>query len=475
MEKKFKIEKKLSTVVIVGRINVGKSMLFNRLTESGRALVSDVEGTTRDYNVGQVSWRNKTFEIIDTGGINIETLKNSIQALLPGKKSLKILQEDIIEKEIVKQTKLAMEKADLILMVTDGQAGLMPEDKELALVLKKIKKPIFLVSNKVDSQKYANNLNEFYKLGLGKPWPVSAANGSGTGDMLDELIKKVRGQKGRPKVETDEKALKVAIIGKPNVGKSSLLNAILGEERVIVSPIPHTTREPQDTKIVFQGQKIEIIDTAGLRKKAKIERGLEKLATRRSLNLIKSADIIIFVTEADKPLTVQDLHLAGMIKDAGAGIIFAANKWDLITDKTEKTDAKFLKYYQRHFPFLSFAPLIFISAQSGKNVNKILDLVMAVNNQRKKIIEQEKLDEILKTLVKKQHPAQAKGQKPPRLIGLKQVKSNPPQFNLIIGLRDSVHFSYLRFIENQLRDRFDFTGVPIHLNVANIKIQNNNK
>ncbi len=470
MEKKFKIEKKLTTIVIVGRINVGKSMLFNRLTETGRALVSDIEGTTRDYNVGLVSWRNKNFELIDTGGININTLKHSIQSLLPGKKSLESLPEDVIEKEIVKQTKLAMQKADMILMVTDGQTGLMPEDKELALVLKKIKKPIFLISNKVDSQKYATNLNEFYKLGLGKPWPVSAANGSGTGDMLDELIKKVKGQKGRPKTQAENRALKVAIIGKPNVGKSSLLNAILGEERVIVSPIPHTTREPQDTEIIYNDQKIEIIDTAGLRKKAKIERGLEKLSTRRSLNLIKAADIIIFVTEADKPLTVQDLHLAGMIKDAGAGIIVVANKWDLIGEKNEKTDSKFLKYYQRHFPFLSFAPLIFISAQTGKNVHKILDLVMAVNNQRKKIIDQPELDAILKGLVKKQHPAQAKGQNPPRLISLEQIKSNPPQFNLSIGRNDSVHFSYLRFIENQLRERFDFIGTPINLKVTNVKV-----
>lgn len=470
MEKKFKIEKKLTTIVIVGRINVGKSMLFNRLTETGRALVSDIEGTTRDYNVGLVSWRNKNFELIDTGGININTLKHSIQSLLPGKKSLESLPEDVIEKEIVKQTKLAMQKADMILMVTDGQTGLMPEDKELALVLKKIKKPIFLISNKVDSQKYATNLNEFYKLGLGKPWPVSAANGSGTGDMLDELIKKVKGQKGRPKTQAENRALKVAIIGKPNVGKSSLLNAILGEERVIVSPIPHTTREPQDTEIIYNDQKIEIIDTAGLRKKAKIERGLEKLSTRRSLNLIKAADIIIFVTEADKPLTVQDLHLAGMIKDAGAGILVVANKWDLIGEKNEKTDSKFLKYYQRHFPFLSFAPLIFISAQTGKNVHKILDLVMAVNNQRKKIIDQPELDAILKGLVKKQHPAQAKGQNPPRLISLEQIKSNPPQFNLSIGRNDSVHFSYLRFIENQLRERFDFIGTPINLKVTNVKV-----
>lgn len=471
MTTKIKIEKKLPIVVIVGRINAGKSSLFNRLTESGKALVSDIAGTTRDYNTGKVDWRTKSFELIDTGGVNIDILKNSIQALLPNKQSKKLLQADIIEKEIIKQTKTALQKADIILMVVDGQSGLLPEDRELALVIKKLGKPIVLVVNKIDGPKWQSNAIDFYKLGLGKPYALSAANGSGTGDMLDDLLKKIPGRKGRPKaiIEDEERPIKVAIIGKPNVGKSSLVNQILGEDRVIVSPEPHTTREPQDTEIIYNDKKIILIDTAGLRKKAKIERGLEKMAARRSINLIKSADIILFVTEVDQPTTVQDSHLAGLIKDAGAGVIIIGNKWDNLTEKTEKIDGQIRSYYQRSFPFLGFAPLVFISALTGRNVQNILDVILAVDQNRRREIQAQDLERIKKSLVKNKRPVQAKGQKTPRLFTLIQKKTNPPQFVVMVREDDSIHFSYLRYIENQIRDNFDFIGVPINIKLQTLK------
>lgn len=461
---------KLPTVVIIGRINVGKSALFNRLTETGKALVSPVPGTTRDYNISQVSWQRKTFNLIDTGGVNIDILKHSIQALLPGKKSKKLLGINTIEKEIISQTKEALAKADLILMIVDGRAGLLPEDKELALILKKIKIPVLLVCNKIDNPRHRHQINEFFKLGLGQPWPVSAINSSGIGDFLDELVKLIKGQPGRPKKIEKESAIKVAIVGKPNVGKSSLVNAILGEKRVIVSPIPQTTREPQDTEIDYHRQKIILIDTAGLRKTAKIEPGsLEKMATKKSLAMINSADIVLLVTEANQPLAKQDQHLAGLIKDSKIGIIIIANKWDLITEKSKNFDKQIINHYQRYFPHLAFAPIIFISAKTGHNVDKILDLILAVDQERKKEIPQEELEKILKKLVKKHWPAQAKGLKRPHIYSIIQTWINPPEFTVTIGPSQTIHFSYIRFIENQIRQNFGFTGVPVKIKVKTLK------
>jgi len=374
-----------------------------------------------------------------------------------------------IEQEIIEQTKEALKKADLIIMVVDGQAGLLPEDKELALVLKKLKTPTVLVCNKIDNQKYQYQINDFFKLGLGNPYPVSAVNGSQVGDFLDELIKKMKWPVGRPAKQVEKSGIKVAMIGKPNAGKSSLVNQILGEKRVIVSDTPQTTREPQDTEIIYKGQKIILIDTAGLRKKANIKPGLEKQATKKTITTIKKADIILLVTESDKALAKQDSHLAGLIKDSGAGIIVIANKWDLIEDKDEKIDSKMMHYYQQQFPFLSFAPLIFISAKTGKNVDKILDLILQINEELNKKIPEEKLLEVLKTAVKKHRPVKAKGEKRPHIYAIKQTRIAPPEFLVIIGQDESLHFSYLRFIENQIREHFGFSGVPVIIKVRNIK------
>ena len=461
--------KKIPVVVIIGRTNVGKSSIFNRLTETSKALVSKIEGTTRDYNLGQVNWRKKTFSIIDTGGVDIDILKHSIQSLISDKKDKKNLNPSVIEKEIIDQTKQALKKADLILMIVDGQAGLLPADKELALVLKKLKKENLLVCNKIDSQKYIHQINDFYKLGLGKPWPVSAINGSGTGDLLDELIIHIKWSKGRPKKDIKEEKIKVALIGKPNVGKSSLVNKILGEKRVIVSPVPQTTREPQDTEIVYQDKKIILIDTAGLRKNARIERGIEKMSTKKSINAMKHADIILLITEADKPLSKQDQHLAGLIKDSSKGIIIIANKWDLIGDKDERIDSQVKQHYQSYFPYLSFAPILFTSAKTGRSVDKILALILEVFAEKQKEIPDKKLERILKKLVKLHRPVKAIGQKRPHLYSLTQTYTNPPEFTVVIGESQSIHFSYLRFIENQLRQNFGFLGVPVIIKVKTIK------
>lgn len=456
-------------VVIVGRINVGKSSLFNRLTDSSKALISQIAGTTRDYNMGQVDWRKKSFQVIDTGGVNVDILKNSIQTLLPNYKEKKYNTITEIDSEIVAQTKNAIAKAKMIIMVVDGQAGVLPEDKELALVLKKLDTPTLLVCNKIDNQRHTGNLADFFKLGLGDPHPLSAANGSGVGDFLDVLVKKIKWPVGRPSTSESERGTRVSIIGKPNAGKSSLVNQILGEKRVIVSKTPHTTRDPQDTEITYKKQKIVLIDTAGLRKKAKIESGLEKMSTRKTWNVTKSADIVILVTEVDRPLTKQDSALAGLLKELSTGIILVSNKWDLIDDKHAKIDTDVIRQYKIHFPYLSFVPMIFISAKTGRNVDKILDLILEVDKHRRQEISDEDLEVLKNKFVKIHKPAQGKGTKRPHVYALKQVGSNPPIFIVTVGAEDTLHFSYIRFIENQIRDKFDFTGVPIKLIVKTIK------
>ncbi len=464
---KLKIMPKIPTVVIVGRTNVGKSSLFNRLTETSKALISRQAGTTRDYNLGTVDWRKKTFQLIDTGGVNIDILKNSIQSLLANQRLPQSTGKSIsvIEQEIINQTKEAIRKADMIIMVVDGQAGLLPQDKQLALVLKKLNKPTLLVCNKIDNLRYYYQLNDFFALGLGQPWAVSAANGSGVGDFLDELVKSIKRSRGRRPAVKPFDTIKVAIIGKPNVGKSSLVNKILGENRVIVSPQPQTTREPQDAEISYQNKTIVLIDTAGIRKQAKVKRGLEKITTKKSLNTIKQANIVLLVTDVSQPITKQDSALSGLIKEAGKGIIIIANKWDLITNKTTMSDQEFHRQYQRHFPHLSFAPLLFTSAVTGKNVDKILELVLEVQTQLTKEIPESQLAGLLKETAKQHWPAQAKGPSRPKLLSLKQVASRPPTFILTVGPRQSVHFSYLRFIENRLRDHFGFTGAPVTIRV----------
>jgi len=460
------LKQKLPTVVIVGRINVGKSKLFNRLTETSQAIVSSVAGTTRDYNVGSVSWQKKNFSLIDTGGINIDILKNSIQALVSKKIAKKIHRIDEIESAVVDQTKQALQKANLILMVVDGQAGLLPEDTELALVLKKIKIPVIVVCNKIDSLKWQYQVNDFFKLGLGQPIPVSAANGSGTGDLLDKVTAKIKGHAGRPRKTEAEPPIKVAIIGKPNVGKSSLLNKIIGETRVIVSAVPQTTRDAQDIAIDYKDQKIILIDTAGLRRRSGDDRGIEKIANAKTIESIKRADLVLFLTEAQTSLTTQDNRLAGILKDCRVSIIFLANKWDIIDDRTPQIDKKMKDYYQASFPFLSFAPLLFVSAKTGRNIDKILDLILQIKEERNKRVPDDKLNEVLRNAMKRHLPAQAKGIKHPFIYSLEQTRINPPEFKLTIGKDDTLHFSYLRFLENQIRDNFGFAGTPIEIRIS---------
>ena len=488
-------KKQLPLVVIFGRTNVGKSTLFNCLIEKQQALVTNIEGTTRDSNIGQVDWWGKTFELVDTGGII--DLK-----YLTGKK----LNTEDIEAKVQKQARDYLQRADLVLFLVDNKTGLLPQDKQMALLLKKIlpkTNNILLIANKTDSLRQYPKNAEFYKLSLGEPIPVSAANGSGTGDLLDIIVKGLSacslsaialerlsqprsasgfkaqaGVVGQPAGNNESEQLsnsaseiKVCIIGKPNVGKSSLLNSVLGYERVIVSPVPHTTREPQDTDIVYKNQLIKLIDTAGISKQGAkgsrlkknypdkiIKNGIDK-----SLARLKKSDIALLVMDISQPITRQDAKLVEEIVIWKKSLIFIANKWDKIAKRDTK---QYTNCIYANLPFAQFAPIQFTSALTGEKVKKALDLILEINEQRQLSLSDSQLNHFLNRVVKLHKPAKGKGTKHPRLYSLKQIKANPPKFEIHIGAKDNLHFSYVRFIENRLREKYGFLGTPLTIYIS---------
>jgi len=455
-------------VVIVGRPNVGKSTLFNLLIEERKALTSEIPGTTRDIITGKCSWRDKEFTLIDTGGLEIiepKKIKKLTREKIEQTKNLSL----IIEKKIFS----VLKEVDLILFLTDIKNGPLPQERKVALAIKRFQKPILLVANKADNPRLRERINDpnWLRLGLGKPIPVSAANGSGTGDLLDEIIKqipfppklekegtfKIYGEPSRT-IITEIPPIKIAIIGKPNVGKSSLLNAILGEERVLVSEMPYTTRESIDTPFEYQNQSFLLIDTAGIRKSGKIPPGIEKISVERALASIENSDIVFFVTEVNKPLTTQDRHLAGLILEKEKGIVIVANKWDLIKEKNIKTQKKFIKYYYQYFPYLSFAPLAFTSALTREKVKKLLDLALKIKKEREKLIEKKELNKIIKSF--------------PKILKLKEIKqieTNPPRFLIKSEAKPPFPTFLQGALEKKIRQKFGFLGTPIKVIIKSLK------
>ncbi len=441
-------------VVIFGRTNVGKSTLFNRLTESEKALTSKTEGTTRDSNADVVEWGGKKFELVDTGGIIDETSE-----LILGKKKIKA---NDIDAKVQKQALNFIKKSDLVLFLADAKTGLLPQDELMAKYLKKRReKKVLLVANKVDNYKKVNEIAQFHKLGLGEPFPVSAATGSGTGDLLDLILKKIKAPQSE-KEETKPDHVPVCILGKPNVGKSSLLNSFLGEEKVIVSDIPHTTREPQNIEISYKEQTITLIDTAGISKKGSRGKGLEKYGIEKSLKSLRKSQIALLVIDTNEGLTHQDSRLVEKITERGKSLIIIANKWDLIEPKDSKA---YTSYIQKKFPFAPWAPIQFISAKTGKKVPKILDLILESKESREKELSQSQLDKFLNRVVKIHPPAKSKGIKPPYIYKITQTGINPPEFEIKIGRKDTLHFSYVNFIKNKLRERFGLSATPIKIYV----------
>lgn len=443
------------TIAIVGRSNVGKSTLFNKLIERPKAIVFPIAGTTRDRNYGRAVWRGHEFIFVDTGGIE---------------------DSKAIDKEIRKQVDIAIKKSDLIIFLVDLRAGLLPQDIKISKILKKIKKPVILAGNKADTNTLRSLAEdkEWLRLNFGSPMAVSAATGIGTGDLFDSIFKQFEKNNAlvENKKEIPQNLIKVAIVGKPNAGKSSLLNSFLGEERVLVSDIPFTTREPQDILLKYNENLLLLIDTVGMRKSARVNYGLEKIGVKRSINAIRKADIVIFVTEVNKPLAAQDKHLSQIIMESNTGLIIVANKWDLIPEKNTQTINVYIDYYQRFLPYLSWAPILAASAKTGEKVKKILDLIIEVNNERNKNLDQDDLKEFLRKALFEHRSIihhKKKIDSRPKIVGLTQEGTRPPKFNLLTTSKIKLPEGLVKFIEKRLRDEFGFIGNPIKMEVRHMK------
>ncbi len=466
MTESVKKNKTLPLVVIFGRANVGKSTLFNCLTDKRQALISAIAGTTRDSNLGQVFWRGHYFDIVDTGGIM--DLKHLINKTTPG---------NDIDDQVQRQAGAYLKQADLVIFLTDGKTGLMPQDRQMALLIKKntSAKKIILTVNKVDAPKDRLKIAEFYQLAFGEPCLISAANGSGTGDLLDIIVERL----GFDKIEapsTNQEAdkfeirnskfeipLRVCIIGKPNVGKSSLLNSLLGYERVIVSHLPHTTREPQHTEIIYQNQPLLLIDTAGISKKGAKTKGLEKFGIAKSLSALAKSDLALLVMDISEEITHQDAKLVEEIVKTKKSFIFIANKWDKIENRDTK---KYADFIYGKLPFAQFVPIQFISAKTHEKVKKIFDLIIKIGQERKLELSDSQLSHFLSRIVRVHRPSKGKGVRHPRIREFTQTGSNPPIFELKIGAKEDLHFSYVRFIENRLRESYGFMGTPLTIKIA---------
>ncbi len=424
-------------VCIVGRPNVGKSTLFNKIAGRRIAITEDTPGVTRDRIYTEAEWLNKYFTLIDTGG-------------------LEPTNEEIIPLNIKKQVEVAIDTADVILFVVDGIDGLTTGDREISDMLRKSGKEVLLVCNKIDTGKTTDEVFEFYELGLGSPIEISAEQGLGIGDLLDEVIKHFPEDKD---TDYDEDIIKVAVIGKPNVGKSSLINNILGEERVIVTNIPGTTRDAIDTYFTYENDRYVFIDTAGLRRKRSIYENVERYSVVRTLTAVDRADLCILVIDATEGVTEQDTKIAGYAHESGKGIIIAVNKWDIV-EKDTNTSYKFEKDIRTKLGFIIYAPIVFISAKTGRRVNKLFELLKVVNSNYNLRISTGVLNDIINEAVILNQPPSDKGVRLKIYYGT-QVAIKPPKFLIFINKRKLMHFSYQRYLENQIRQYFGFEGVPI--------------
>lgn len=424
-------------VAVVGRPNVGKSTLFNKLAGKRISIVEDTPGVTRDRIFTEVEWLNHYFTLIDTGGIEPDN-------------------GDIILSHMRNQAMLAMDMAHIILFVVDGKSGLTAADRAVAQILRKTKKPVILVVNKIDSQSQFDNVYDFYELGLGVPFAISSANSMGLGDLLDEVVQNF--PEGL-NTEYDEDIIRVAITGKPNAGKSSILNNILGEERVIVSPIAGTTRDAVDTYVEKNGQKFLLIDTAGLRRKSKIYETVEKYSVIRSMAAVDRADVVLIVIDAKEGITEQDTKVAGIAHDEGKACVFVINKWDLI-EKDNKTLGNYTKEVKEKFPFMMYAPVIFVSAKTNQRMNKILETVEYVASEHAKRVSTSALNDVIGEAVMLNQPPSDKGKRLKIYYG-SQTGVKPPKFTLFINDKNLTHFSYQRYLENKIRENFGFEGTPV--------------
>ncbi len=436
----------LPLVAVVGRPNVGKSALFNRVIGERRAIVDPMAGLTRDRLYGESEWRGRRFVIVDTAGLVLGKDRDEV----PAQRELRRRMEE--------QSRLAIEEADCVLFVLDVREGLTAVDRDIAELLRRSKTPLLLVANKADGRGREALASEFYELGLGDPWVISALHGTGSGDLLDAVVERL--PPARPEVVGDEVAGRIAILGRPNVGKSSLLNAVLGDERSLVTAVPGTTRDPVDTTLEFQGKRVLLVDTAGIRRRG-LTHGVEQYSLLRGLRAMERCDAAMVVVDAREGIMAQDVHIAGYVVEAGRGLVVVLNKWDLLSAE-EKEEKVWRKRVKEAFIFAPWAPISYISAKTGQRVAQPLEVALKVVEERRRRIATPELNRWLRTILGQREVPTRKGKRL-NVLYLTQAEASTPTFVFFVNDPELVHFSYRRFLDTQLRKQFGFEGTPLRL------------
>lgn len=439
-------------VALVGRPNVGKSTLFNRLIGRPSAIVEDAPGTTRDRIYGESDWNGVGFIVIDTGGLEMpEAMRTA-----PGRATPAADAE--FTTFVQNQAQVAIDEADAIVLVVDGRSGLTAADLEVADVLRRSDKPVFVAVNKAESQQVKQDAVEFWALGLGEPYPMSAYHSDGVADMLDELVKVLPPY---PAEEEDEQTIGIAIVGRPNVGKSSLLNALVGSERAIVSDVPGTTRDPIDMELTFDGQRITLIDTAGIRRRGRVEQGIEQYSVLRSMRAIDRADVALLLIDAQEGVTAQDMHVASYVLEANKSVVVLINKWDAV-EKDSQTMVEYARTVREQLAFMEYVPVLFISAKTRQRVNKVLPTALRVVAERRHRLSTSEVNQILSEAYEATQLPSRQG-RVLRIYYGAQVGNEPPTFVIFVNDEELVHFSYARYLENRIRAYYPFEGTPIKL------------
>ena len=456
-------------VAVVGRPNVGKSTFFNRMIGERVAVVEDLPGTTRDRIYGDADWNGREFTLIDTGGLELGSDIPVGQVGLTG-------QPGDIMKHVKAQAELAIEEADVIVFMVDARSGIAAADEEVADLLRRTEKPVILAANKADNAARRLDAVEFYSLGLGEPIVISSIQGTGTGDLLDVIVEALPPEDEETEDEDDEDVSRVAIVGRPNVGKSSLLNAILGTERAIVSEVPGTTRDAIDTELLYKDRKLVLIDTAGIRRRGKVGPGVEKFSVLRSERAIERSDVALLLIDATEGLAAQDTHIAGEILEKAKGVVVVVNKWDMAQEQQraerrgEYTDPKaeiesaeaYRRIIAEGLKFIPFAPIVFASAKTGYHVQSLLDTVLNVTDMRYLRVPTARLNEVVQDAVRRHNPTVVRN-KILKIYYATQTQVNPPTFVFFVNDTQAVHFSYERYLENKIREAFSFKGTAIRL------------
>ncbi|MBX3054293.1 MAG: ribosome biogenesis GTPase Der [Caldilineaceae bacterium] len=451
------MKKRKPVIALVGRPNVGKSTLFNRLVGARTAIVEDLPGTTRDRLYGESDWNGRDFIVIDTGGLEAQSTAD-MRASRPGASPLATDSARFVV-EIQNQAQLAIDEADVIVFVVDGKEGMSAADEELAIPLRQARKPVVLAVNKAESQERQLNAAEFWALGIGEPIALSAYHGTGVGDLLDLLVDLF--PDSGPQEEEEEESIGIALIGRPNVGKSSLLNALIGQERSIVSEIAGTTRDPIDTELIYEGRNITLIDTAGIRRRGKVEQGIEKYSVLRSMRSIDRADVALLLVDAAEGVTAQDTHVAGHVLERNKGVVVLVNKWDTL-DKDTNTMVEYTRKVREDLKFMDYVPVLFISALTKQRVNKVLPTALIVADEAQYRLSTSELNRVVQEAYDKTPPPNRNG-RPLRIYYAIQSSVKPPTFILFCNDPELAHFSYIRYLENQLRAHHPFVGTPIRI------------